>query len=59
MQAVSVAAELHKRLRLRVHQEDVGHGRFDVLVDGVVIFSKGATGRFPLTGEIIRILRNR
>jgi predicted Rdx family selenoprotein len=27
-------------------------GQFDVIVDGKVIFSKSAVGRFPLDGEV-------
>ena len=30
-------------------------GQFDVVADGVVIFSKAATGRFPLEGEVEEI----
>lgn len=30
-----------------------GHGQFDVLVDGELVFSKHAVGRFPEDGEIL------
>lgn len=30
--------------------------QFDVIVDGHTIFSKAQTGRFPLPGEIVRLL---
>jgi selT/selW/selH-like putative selenoprotein len=32
-------------------------GAFDVLVDGRLIFSKHATGRFPDDGEIVEAIR--
>jgi len=32
-------------------------GAFDVLVDGKVIFSKHATGRFPDHAEIVEAIR--
>jgi selT/selW/selH-like putative selenoprotein len=35
------------------------NGIFDVVVDGELVFSKGATGRFPLEDEIIELLRAR
>ena len=33
-----------------------GGGIFDVFVDGELIFSKKTEGRFPDTGEILRML---
>jgi selT/selW/selH-like putative selenoprotein len=33
-------------------------GVFDVAVDGVVVFSKRVTGRFPTVDEIVRALRS-
>jgi hypothetical protein len=33
-----------------------GRGQFDVIRDGVTIFSKRETGRFPGDGEILRAL---
>ena len=30
-----------------------GHSQFDVLVDGELVFSKHAVGRFPEDGEIL------
>jgi hypothetical protein len=37
--------------------EDVGKGRFEVVLDGRTIFSKGELGRFPRPGEIVKLLR--
>jgi predicted Rdx family selenoprotein len=31
--------------------------QFDVIVDGVTVFSKRDTGRFPAPGEVGRLLR--
>jgi selT/selW/selH-like putative selenoprotein len=33
-----------------------GRGQFDVLVDGRLVYSKQATGRFPEEGEIPPLL---
>jgi predicted Rdx family selenoprotein len=33
-----------------------GKGQFDVIRDGVTIFSKRDAGRFPEDGEILRLL---
>ncbi len=33
-----------------------GHGQFDVVADGEVVFSKQAVGRFPELGELPRLL---
>jgi hypothetical protein len=30
--------------------------QFDVIVDGVTVFSKQDTGRFPARGEVARLL---
>jgi selT/selW/selH-like putative selenoprotein len=32
------------------------HGVFDVRVDGKVVYSKDATGRFPKAGEVAGLL---
>lgn len=33
------------------------HGIFDVTVDGKVVFSKDAVGRFPKAGEVSKLLQ--
>jgi hypothetical protein len=33
-------------------------GQFDVVVDGTLIFSKAAVGRFPLEGEVEQAFAN-
>lgn len=58
-EALRVAAELKSRMGLDSTLVDVSKGRFDVAVDNEVIFSKHIIGRFPLAGEIVKIMRNR
>ena len=54
-----MAAELKNRMGLHSVLRDVGKGRFDVTVDGAVIFSKNKAGRYPAAGEITKLLRTR
>jgi predicted Rdx family selenoprotein len=35
------------------------HGVFDVIADGVKVYSKDATGRFPEAGEVPKLLRSK
>ncbi len=34
-------------------------GRFEVTMDGDLIYSKVATGRHAMPGEVVRLVRNR
>jgi selenoprotein W-related protein len=34
-------------------------GVFDVRVDGALVYSKHATGRFPEPGEVVRLIHGR
>ncbi|MBI4403542.1 MAG: hypothetical protein HY537_05245, partial [Deltaproteobacteria bacterium] len=52
-----VAAELQKDLGLSTHLIEGAKGQFDVKVDGKVVYSKAAEGRFPEPGEVTKILR--
>jgi selenoprotein W-related protein len=36
-----------------------GGGVFEVTVDGELVFSKKASGRFPEDGEVARLIRDR
>ncbi len=36
-----------------------GGGRVEVTVDGDLVFSKHASGRFPDDGEVLRTIRER
>ena len=41
-------------------QLEIGtQGVFDVIADGVLVFSKHSEGRFPEPGEVLRQLRKR
>ena len=33
------------------------HGVFDVIVNGVKVYSKDETGRFPESGEVTKLIR--
>jgi len=35
------------------------HSQFDVVVDGGLVFSKQREGRWPETGEVLRLLSDR
>jgi len=52
-----LAAELKKRLGIDSKLIPGGGGVFDVSVDGKVIFSKKAMGRYPDPEEIIGVLQ--
>lgn len=54
-----MAAELQARMGIEASSIDVGGGRFDIAVDGKVIFSKNQLGRYPAPGEIVKLLRTK
>jgi hypothetical protein len=54
-----VSEEIGKRFGVTPVLEDVGKGRFEVALDGNVIFSKDALGRFPRPGEVVNLLRGK
>jgi len=52
---VSLAGELLGRwapIMRAVELVSASHGRFDVSLDGELVFSKKASGRFPKPGEV-------
>jgi len=52
---VSLAGELLGRwapIMRAVELVSASHGRFDVSLDGDLVFSKKASGRFPKPGEV-------
>jgi len=55
--AASLAAEITSELDVDATPSPGGRGQFDVLVDGRMLFSKQAEGRFPEDGEIVARLR--
>jgi hypothetical protein len=53
---VSLAAELRDTVGVDATAIPGARSQFDVLVDGDLLFSKQATGRFPEDGEIVGLL---
>ena len=49
-------AEIEKRTEASAKATPGAKSQFDVLVDGDLVFSKQAEGRFPEDGEIVRLL---
>jgi selT/selW/selH-like putative selenoprotein len=52
---VSLAGEVLSRwapIMRAVELVSASHGRFDISLDGELVFSKKASGRFPKPGEI-------
>lgn len=54
-----MAAELKDTLNLDAELIRGGGGIFDVAVDGVVVYSKAQTGRFPSPGEVPKAIAAR
>ncbi len=57
MRAASLAAEINRADGHTAECTPGGKGQFDVFVDGELVFSKHAAGRFPEPEEILRALR--
>ncbi|HZB24908.1 MAG TPA: Rdx family protein [Vicinamibacterales bacterium] len=55
--AASLAAAIRSELGVEAKLTPGDRGVFDVARDGVVIFSKSVTGRFPQDEEILGQLR--
>ncbi len=53
-----MAAAIKTELGITSDYIKAGGGVFEVTADGMLIFSKKATGRFPEHSEIINKLRN-
>lgn len=54
-----MAAEIETEFGVKSDLEGGGSGVYDVVVDGVTLFSKHETGRFPEAGEIARAIRSK
>jgi len=54
-----LAASLCSRFNQPAELTPGGSGQFDVIVDGELLFSKAATGRFPLDGEVEALFAKR
>jgi len=51
--ATSLAAEIRKSRQAEVKLNKGSGGQFEVVVDGTLIFSKKAVGRFPEMDEVL------
>jgi selT/selW/selH-like putative selenoprotein len=59
---VSLAAEILGRWAPIMRTVDLrsgDHGRFEVTLDGALVFSKARLDRFPKPGEVARILESK
>jgi selenoprotein W-related protein len=59
---VSLADELLSRwapVMRAVELTSGSSGRFEVTLDGELLFSKKATGRFPKAGEVVRLFEQK
>lgn len=54
---VELEGRFGNKLHCKLHRGD--SGAFEVLVDGELVFSKLATGRFPARGEIVKAVASR
>jgi selT/selW/selH-like putative selenoprotein len=54
-----LAADIEKALGLSAELVRGSSGVFEVTLDGAPVFSKRATGRFPLPGEVEAALKAR
>ncbi len=54
--AVSLAAELRSNFDIEASLFAEGKGIFDVVVDGVLLYSKYETHRFPETDEVTKLI---
>ena len=50
-------AELQEGLGEEAQLIEGGGGIFDVKVDGKLIYSKQQTGRFPESGEVLKLIK--
>ncbi len=54
---VEIEGRFGNKVDCTLHRGD--GGAFEILVDGELVFSKLATGRFPAKGEIVGLLAPR
>jgi predicted Rdx family selenoprotein len=53
-----LAAQLQKTFNAKASLIKGGGGEFDVYVNSVLIFSNKNEGRFPIEGEVERLIKN-
>lgn len=51
-----MAAELKERFRVEAELVRGSGGVFEIVVDGLPVFSKRSLGRFPEEGEVARMI---
>lgn len=51
---VEIEGKFGNKVDCALHRGD--GGAFEVLIDGTLVFSKLATGRFPARGEIVALI---
>jgi selT/selW/selH-like putative selenoprotein len=56
--AQAAADELKKYMGIDAVLEDVGKGRFEVVVEGRTVYSKASSGQFPKPMELVKLLRS-
>jgi selenoprotein W-related protein len=54
-----LAAEIKERFRIEPELVRGNGGVFEIIVDGVAVFSKRSLGRFPEEGEVARMISAR
>ncbi|MBI3372408.1 MAG: hypothetical protein HY017_11720 [Betaproteobacteria bacterium] len=54
-----MAAEISDQLGVKPELIEGAGGVFDVVADGVMIFSKHRAGRFPESAEVLRALKEK
>jgi len=54
---VELETTFGNKLNCTLHRGD--GGAFEVQIDGELIFSKMATGRFPAKGEIVKVVKGK
>ena len=57
--AAGLADELKQHFELDVELVKSSGGRFEISLDGDLIFSKAQTGRFPQPGEIAALIKEK
>ncbi len=57
--AVGLAAELKESVSATVELIESSGGKFEVVVDGDLVFSKKELNRFPALGEVSKIVQKK
>ena len=57
-QASSLAAKIKQELGLTAEYIKSGNGKFEIVANGKLLYSKKATGKFPANNDIVEKLRS-